>query len=497
MVAHRLLRAWRSVAAGPSRVGALLKGAVLLYVVGSLALAGVLLGQAEELLGEPAQWLGRGVLWGLFTYGAVRLLMERPVVQETRPYMVLPLSRSALTGYTLISALLSRWSWAPAAFWLPFWAVAVVPAYPPLGAAAYAAGLLAGVAVTTHLAAWLRQALSLRTAPTLLGLAAVAVAGVLLERSGAAALADLSAWLALGLLRGEAGPVLVVAGLYAVAFALHAHQVWMLTYLDEGRLRHPRRTRSAGVLGWLDERPPLGPWMALELRLIARHKSTRYALFPVLTFVAISLVLAWSTSNTALDWFSGELSGIAKAGAPLMQGIYTVGAFAFFHGINMFSYEGAYMDGFMARASSYTTMVRAKLILLWGGTSLLFLIPLPAALYAPPRWAALQAVFYLYSMGLLCPLILLAAHFNNGALDLDNTGPSFGVFSVPRAALGLVGVVVFPLWPFLWSSTMSQYLWSIAGIGAVSALCLPLWLRLMKTVWHRRYYIFLHRLRTS
>ena len=65
---------------------------------------------------DPLLVASRGLLPFALVYAAVRVIVESGVGTDLRPYLPLPLRRSALVGVTTVLALLSLWNAVPLAF---------------------------------------------------------------------------------------------------------------------------------------------------------------------------------------------------------------------------------------------------------------------------------------------------------------------------------------------------------------------------------------------
>lgn len=455
----------------------------VLYIVGTLGLLGTVVGgviTSIEPEVDPATWIGRGWLLVGGGYGLLRVFMERSTLLRAQPFLLLPVRKAVLVRFMLGTALLNMWNLVPLAFWIPFWIRSVLPAHSMAGALAYGIGVLAGLGIITHLVPWVRQHLGERPLPMLFGgLVLVGVVEIIVWKGAVGAGA--AGWLADGLLQNRLLPLMVMIAGYLGALALHRRQLLRLLDLDEGATGSQVDRRSAGeveLIQWMEQQGSIGALLVLELRLIVRNTQPRWSTIIVLLFPLSVAVVAWAARGGALDL--NDLYTLFFS-----MGLFPTGFFVVNHGQNMFSWKGAGLEGLVTRGISSRDVHWAKLMLLWGGSALLFLLSLPALFLWPSAFSWFQAAFFCYNMGVGVPLVLLGAHFNKktvplNAKDFTLANPS-GLWG-----LCLLGWFVFPALPFLWSTTVDSYLWSVTAIGLVSVVCLPLWLRLLRYVWQRR-----------
>ncbi|PSQ86714.1 MAG: hypothetical protein BRD42_04130 [Bacteroidetes bacterium QS_3_64_15] len=421
---------------------------------------------------DPLLVASRGLLPFALAYAAVRVFVESGVGADLRPYLPLPLRRSALVGVTTVLALLSLWNAVPMAFVVTVCAEAALGGAlgPALRFGLVSTGVLAAV---TYAVPMLRRAVSERP---FVAVGIVVVLGAALEAvdvgAGLVSLLDVSGWLFGGAVQGRVLPVSgAVLGLVGLAGG-YVRCLRRAMVVD----RSQRRSASGGSNEWLSRLARRGPaWReaVLEVRLVWRNPQTRMSVFTT------SLLPVMVTAFAFIPFELADLrsmSGAQLFNATLGPGLFATGAAAIFHGQNLFSYEGGSIEATMARPVSSYARVAGKLLFLEAGTLACFFIPFPFLLARQSPLLVVHSSFFLYNAGVLVPAIIAGATFNREALTIDERSFSQTNFSGGRTA------ITFPLFgvPFLFLFSFDRLLFQFggfAGLGLLSLLAMPLWLR--------------------
>jgi len=474
---HRLHAFFRSPVLGRRFVSLVVGAFVALYLGGALVLAGVFFDdivRAAAPGADPLLVAARGLLPFGLGYAALQSVFASGLGLDPTPYRSLPVRRRTLVALLSVFALLNLWTAVPLAF---VGAVGVEAAVDGAGMAALRFGLASvGVlAADAYLAPMVRRGVSARPLASVAGgLVLVAATGIETLDLGIAvpSLVDGSGWLFGGVVRGGVLPIVTALVLLAGVVAGYVRG------LEQGMLvdrRDPEWTvgLSSDVLARLARRGPVWREAVLETRLLLRNAQTRWML-------AMALLLPVAVAGFGVFPFEladlREVPPVQLLNTTLFPGLFASGAFAIYHGQNLFSYEGNDVEATMARPVSARHRVEGKLLFLQVGTVLCFLIPLPALLLSQSPFLIVHVSFFLYNLGVVAPAVVAGATFNRTALDVEETSFSQTNFS------GLRTAVVLPLFalpfPFLFAF---DRLWlqfgPIGALGLVSALAFPLWLR--------------------
>ena len=477
LLRHRLHAFVRVPFLGRRGLSLILGGFLALYLGGGLVLLGVVF---DDLVREaapgadPLLVASRGLLPFALAYAAVRVFVESGIGAELRPYLPLPVRRSGLVAVLAALSLFSLWNAVPLAFVATVCVEAALDGAlgPALRFGLVGAGVLVAVTYATPM---LRRGVSARPVLAAVGLfLLVASAGLewVNVAGGVASLLDVSGWLFGGAVQGRVLPVSgAVLGLVGLAGG-YARWLRQAMVVD----RSQRRSASGGSSEWLSRLARRGPaWReaVLEVRLAWRNPQTRMSVFTA--FLLPVMVTAFAFFPIELSDLR-SMSGAQLFNAILFPGLFTTGAVAIFHGQNLFSYEGGSIEATVARPVSPCARVAGKLLFLEAGTLACFFIPFPFLLARQSPFLLVHTSFFLYNAGVLVPAIIAGATFNREALTIDERSFSQTNFSGGRIA------ITFPLFgvPLLFLFSFDRLLFQFggfAGLGLLSLLAMPLWLR--------------------
>jgi hypothetical protein len=470
LLRHYLLRLWRQSSGGEwtSRILWGLLGAYIalnFFVVGLVAdrIIGALKPDITPIAAVDQLLLA---LFGLLLIP--RLFFQSLPQVQIRPYLHLPLPRSGLVHTFQLLSIANFHNIYPLAALLPFWVVNVLPTHPIPAAICWLLGVLAVLLASHFLAVLVQMASRTRARYTWELLALIGILWAVDQFWGHAWIGALSAALFDGLLTPH-GPLLLpalAAGIVAVYGALFAvtRQQFFLDATGE-------RTAAAikAPPGWLMRLGVYGELIYLELCLIRRNRRTRGMLINLLLFLPL---LSFNLIGPIKRDFSGP-ADLLLAGLVML---FLPSLFNLNYGILMFAWEGRFFDGFITRPINLRQIVTAKLILLLGSALVLTLLPfLPLAFWLPSL-LPLQMGMALYCLGVVCPLTLWRAMFNNRPVRLS--GSAFSDFSSMnfKAQLPFILLIAVPILCLL-PAVLRPYLPAAVGIlGMAGLLALPWWI---------------------
>ena len=492
------LRAYRRVPFfGRRALSLLLGGFLALYLGGGLVLLGVVFDDLVREVAPSADPLlvaSRGLLPFALVYGAVRVIVESGVGTDLRPYLPLPLRRSALVGVTTVLALLSLWNAVPMAFVVTVCAEAALDGAlgPALRFGLVSAGVLAAV---TYAVPMLRRAVSERP---FVAVGIIVLLGVVtaLEAvdvgAGLVSLLDVSGWLLGGAVQGRVLPVSgAVLGLVGLAGG-YVRCLRRAMVVDCSQ----RRSASGGSSEWLSRLARRGPaWReaVLETRLLLRNSQARFLIFIVVFFVGMTAVMGL----LPIEWsVFRDVPPLERFNLIVFPGLFGTGGFIIWHGQNLFSWRGSSCEGSMVRPEVPRHRMGGKVLFLSTSALVCFLLPLPVLLWTRSPFLTVHTSFFLYNAGVLAPAIVAGATFNRKALATNEFSFSNTNFSGGRMAfmLPLFGLPVFPI--LLFGNPIFQF-GPIAGLGLVSACAWPLWRRAFVALYRRNRYAMMRGFRAS
>lgn len=492
------------VSNGPDATKTVRLGGMLLLMIAALCAGALTEDWVREIrpAADPLRWINGWLLPLGALYVIGRGYQGTPGM---RPYLSLPFSRIGLVRFGVAHALLHPVNVGVFAFGIAFWGRTVVPAHSWTASAAYGGGLLLGLGTATHLACLFGQVLAKRPLRVVLLLAGGGLVFSIGTKTGLIPVFGLSERLFGGLLEGRAVPGVLLLGSYLGSLGLHRRQLWRRLYLDDGRddanrssggAEVERQTttetgaggadavRAGTISRWIDRLVPVSregtvaALVAIEWRLVSRNRQPRR--------LAVALVFPVFVALLAGAGAGGGISIPYEPTLLLLWGV-AVGGWVLDYGSKILSWEGRRLEGVLTRAVRPQDLAWAKLGTLLGGTLVLWTFPLPVVLFAGTSFIGVHAAFLVYVLGWGVPVVLVAAVFNGTPVDLNDR--SF--FTASELGVGRIAASVLLLGPavgvFVWADTALVFAGGLAALGVLSALCIPLWVSVLRRAWDRRY----------
>lgn len=346
---------------------------------------------------EPYHLLNRGLVFVLALDFIVRFPFQKTLTQEVKPYLLLPIKRNRIIDFLLIRSGLDTFN----LFWLflfvPF-AVITIPKYFGVwGVVTYSAGIWLLMIFNNYWSLLCRTLMGERIWWVLLP---IAVYGGI----GAAIFIPDNSWvkhffvnLGEGYIEGNPlafiGTLLAIFGMWLVARKL----ISSLIYSEINKVEDTK-VKRVSEYRFFEKYGEVGEYMRLELKMLFRNKICKQSLRSVLLVVIFfSLMLS----------FSDNYQGAFMTNFIV---IYNFAIFGILFLSPIMSYEGNYLDGLMSRKESIFSLLKAK--------------------------------YYLYSMGIVIPLLLMTPAIVTGKTGVLEA-VSWAVFTVGFIYFGLFQMAVY------------------------------------------------------
>lgn len=334
------------------------------------------------------------------------MLQELPVL-AIQPYLHLPLPTGKLIHFVLLKSVTSLFNFIVLLVFVPFMIEAVIPAYGAGVAAAWLGALMVITLVNNFLLIYFKRLLTSKPLYTLLF--GLAIAGLmLLDYAGVISLRMASSEVFGALLAQPwlvAVPVLLLVAVYTLNFRyLKGH-----LYPEELAV-HQNKNASSSNFSFLDRFGITGKLIALELKLIWRHKRTKSTVF----LSGIFLLYGF------LFYKDSYLDGFAML---LFVGVFTTGMFMFNYGQFIPAWQSAHFDAMLTKRISPYQFYLAKFWLFIPVMCLAFLVTLPYGLISY-KIILINLAALLFNMGINVFIVFYFSVFNSKRLDLAK-GASF------------------------------------------------------------------------
>lgn len=332
------------------------------FWAGYLAFFGILFAiafQGEAV--EPYHMLNQGLLFVLVLDYVMRFTFQKPPTQEMQPFLLLPIKRVRLIDALLIRSGLSAFNWIWHFMFVPFALLTVLRFYGLWGVFTYLVGIWLLILINNYWYLFTRTLINEKIWWVILPLVVYGILAAVLFIPEESPIFDFSMNVGEGFITGN---ILTFLGVLAVlALIMLANRVLLshLSYKENAQVEDAT-VKHVSDYGFFNRFGEIGEYMRLELKLFTRNKTPKQQLYMAMAIVAMFVLLISFT-----DVYGESMSAFLF--------FYNFAIFGVMFLANLMSYEGNYIDGLLTRKESIYTLLLAK--------------------------------FYLYSVMLLIPMILM------------------------------------------------------------------------------------------
>ena len=332
------------------------------FWAGYLAFFGILFAfafQGEAV--EPYHMLNQGLIFVLALDYVMRFTFQKPPTQEMQPFLLLPIKRVRLIDALLIRSGMSAFNWIWHFMFVPFALLTVLRFYGLWGVLLYCIGLWLLILINNYWYLFTRTLMGEKIWWVLLPLVAYGLLAAALFIPEESPIFDFSMNVGEGFITGN---ILTFLGVLAVlALVMLANRVLLshLTYKENAKVEDAK-VKHVTDFGFFNRFGEIGEYMRLELKLFTRNKTPKQQLYTAMAIVAMFVLLVSFT-----DVYGESMSAFIF--------FYNFAIFGVMFLANVMSYEGNYIDGLLTRKESLYSLLLAK--------------------------------FYLYTMMMLIPMILM------------------------------------------------------------------------------------------
>lgn len=332
------------------------------FWAGYLAFFGILFAfafQGEAV--EPYHMLNQGLIFVLALDYVMRFTFQKPPTQEMQPFLLLPIKRVRLIDALLIRSGMSAFNWIWHFMFVPFALLTVLRFYGLWGVLLYCIGLWLLILINNYWYLFTRTLMGEKIWWVLLPLVVYGLLAAALFIPEESPIFDFSMNVGEGFITGN---ILTFLGVLAVlALVMLANRVLLshLTYKENAKVEDAK-VKHVTDFGFFNRFGEIGEYMRLELKLFTRNKTPKQQLYTAMAIVAMFVLLVSFT-----DVYGESMSAFIF--------FYNFAIFGVMFLANVMSYEGNYIDGLLTRKESLYSLLLAK--------------------------------FYLYTVMMLIPMILM------------------------------------------------------------------------------------------
>ncbi|MDR1518441.1 MAG: DUF5687 family protein [Dysgonamonadaceae bacterium] len=438
MIKQLLRQEWQKALRAPgyykNLVVSIFLGIFLLYFSAIFLLLGLVL---PKILGEvlpshsPIE-----VFYGLMLYICIaglsmRFLMQQLNTLNLPPYQILPIKRSSLVNYLLLKPLFNPVNYMTLLFVIPFSVRLVVSGdISEWQAAALIVAFVFIIWFDSLSASLLKRKFGASSWGILIVVASLAAIASL-EYLNVFSFFDISRQL-FGFLLSQPYGLLVLLLPVIGVFVLNKQFFAQNYYPEKFNRKVSEKVSSSGDFSFMSRFGQIGELIALELKLILRHKRTKSTLYSSIIFLAYGLLLYPNKT------YQDNLSFL------FFVAMFVTGTLMVTNGQWIISWDGCHFDCLMTKKIDTRTYIHANYTLLIASNIISFVLTTPYFLFGK------QIVFYhiaafLYNMGVNVIVYLLMAFLNTKRLELSQgSAMNFQGMSYKNFFVVLL-VIVFPM----------------------------------------------------
>ncbi len=383
-----------------------------------------------------------------------RYFIQQLPVFSLENFLHLPISKSGIIHYLLISSFISPLSLISLLLFGPFAIMEIAEVYGDFPAGVW----LASVLLTSWSIHWVMLWFKQRFEDSFLTILAIFM--LLLLGAGSTYLG----WFDLGGLfepiftfaLESAVPVVLLSVILILSYFLCFAYYRQNAYLENLGEDEPFTLRQTNF-GFLSKFGLAGEMASLEWKLILRHKKSRTYLTICLFFLLYGLIFYTNPLYQTNE-------GIANI--YIFVGIFVTGIFILQYGQLFLSWNSAMFDFFIYQRKGLEALVKGKYLLFMGISLACFVLSLPYAYFG---WEVLWVHFatFLFNLGITIHLVIYFALWKPKPMDL-NKGAIFNYEGIGLAQF----LMILPILgiPYLVYLPFSYWLNDHAGLGALALL---------------------------
>ncbi|HMI02772.1 MAG TPA: DUF5687 family protein [Pedobacter sp.] len=321
------------------------------------------------------------------------------------PYLHLNIPRNKIVSFLNVRAVFTAFNLFPLILFLPFCSTAVARSFGPLTAVMYCISIIGLCIFNNYLALYIKRLTTSKAYLIFVVMGFIAAIG-LMEYFKVFSIAGLSNSTFIFIARNPFA-ALVFPAMAGVVFLINANYLRRNLYTED--LTNGEAKKASTDYPFLDRFGEMGTLIALELKLIFRHKRPRSAVIVSLIFIFYGFLFykehLLSTNSFAMMVFAAT---------------FMTGSNISIYGQFMFGWQGAHFDGLMVSKINIRNFIKAKFLMFTLASTLMTLV---VSLYGFISWKILLIQFaaYLYNVGFGTVIILYFATRNYKAIDLSKS----------------------------------------------------------------------------
>lgn len=399
---------------------------------------------------DPIELINSVLLYYFFFEFVLRFFMQNVPVLSIQPYLHLPIKKSTFLNFMLRKSQVSVFNLLAIFLFTPTAIFKVAKEYGALSGALWLV-MIIGMVFTIHFLGILFKK-KLNDMPNLLLGMVIFFAGLgALDYFHIISFSEVSLQL-FGLVLDQPVVAAVPLVLWVIFYRLNYNYLVKNTYPEEISVKKGEG-KVSGDFAFLKRFGRIGELIALELKLILRHKRPRN------TLVMSGVLLFYGLIFYTQDMYMESAKGIF-----LLAGIFVTGAFFINHGQFLLSWESGYFDFVLIRKVNLRQYFEGKYYMFVAACTIAFVASLGYA-YFGVEIILFNLAAYLFNIGINIPFVMRIAMFNPKKIDL-NKGAAFNYEGV-GAAQFLIAFPVLGL-PYIFYGPLAAFGFGTYGLLLVA-----------------------------
>jgi Family of unknown function (DUF5687) len=397
-----------------------------------------------------------------------RFLLQELPVMSIQHYLHLPIRKSRLIHYVLLKSLPSLFNVGLLLIFVPFMVQVLFPAYGAGVSLTWLAALVLLTLCNNFVLIYFKRQLTAQPRLTLLF-------GLLI---GALMLLDYLDWLSLrqaataafGFLLQQPAAVALPAGLLGAVYTGNYAFLKAHTYPEEIAVRK-NYTVATSDIAFLNRFGEVGKLIALEMKLIWRHKRSKSVVMMSVFFMFYGLIF----------YRPVYMDGFAML---IFVGLILSGMFMFNYGQFVPSWQSGHFDALLTRRISPYQFYQAKFWFFVPITTLCFLLTLPYGLLGM-KIVIINLATFLFNIGINVFVIFYFSVYNKSRIDLSKSS-AFNWQGVGASKfVMMLPVMAGPILIYAPFGYLDLPYWGICTLGALGVLGLAFHRQLLQMTANR------------
>lgn len=406
LLSHSFKQQFRSPIWAKNLIANLFLAFAAVLLLSYLALLGFFLPQVVEAVSpgsDPLSFVNGMIIYYFAFEFLMRFFLQNVPVLAIEPYLHLPISKRKIIHYMLRKSQISVFNLIAIVLFTPFAVREISSAYGSVETLAWLFNIIALSFSIHFLTIFFKKKLNEQPNLLLIIAGAFFVIGIA-DFYGLFSLSNLSAQV-FGALLSQPIYALIPFVLWIGFYRMNYGFLVQNTYPEE-IANKKKSSKVSGDFAFLKKFGRMGEMIALELKLILRHKRPRSAMFLAAFLLLYGLVFYPNPQYQEMDWFF------------LFVGIFVTGIFFIQYGQFLLSWESGYFDFVLTRKVSFKQYFESKYYLFVAATTVAFILSLAYG-YFGLKIIFFNLAAFLFNIGVNIFLVMRIALFNPKKIDLS------------------------------------------------------------------------------